>query len=144
MSRAEPIVKNVYKAGYSPEDLQAALDEVWAHTQRLRTQSAAWNKNMITFVLRSAKKYNVLPQTLKNRFRGRLDDASSGTIAIEKKSAQQKKKADARGQFTGIEMKVLYDWIEFMRQQYLPPRRSELRYQVWCRVCLNYISDETI
>ena len=140
MSRAEPIVKNVYKAGYSPEDLQAALDEVWAHTQRQRTQSAAWNKNMITFLLRSAKKYNV-PQTLKNRFRGRLDDASSGTTAIEQKSTQQKKKADARGQFTGIE---LYDWIEFMRQQYLPPRRSELRYQVWCRVCLNYISDETI
>ena len=133
MSRAVhqvPTINHVYKTGYTAEDLQAALNDVWANTQRLRTQSADWNKKMAPFVARSAKKYKVPPQTLKDRFKRRLDNASSGTTAVEQRSEQTKKKADARGQFTGIEMKVLYDWIEFMRQQYLPPTRSELRYQV--------------
>lgn len=113
-----------YKA-YTKDDLTNALDLVWSHTQRLRTQSdGMWTKDMRPFVQKAAKK--VPERTLKDHFLRRLADSSSGV----EDHAEKKKRADARGKLKATEMRLLYDWIDYMRRKYLPPTRLELRYQV--------------
>jgi hypothetical protein len=113
-----------YKKGYTKDQIEAALDQAWNDSNRLRANSdGGWTKAMWPVVKKAAAKHSVPATTLKDHFRRRFRKMASGVTV-------QKVKADARGQLKSLEMKALYDWIEFMRQKILPPTRDELRYQV--------------
>jgi hypothetical protein len=113
------------------ENICAALKLALDNTQRLRTQSnGKWTMAMSRFVEDASIKKNVPLTTLKRRFKRQLEAETSGKTEVEQQKTKKKKRADARSHLTGAEKKVVYDWIEYMRQNYFPPTRLEVRFQV--------------
>jgi hypothetical protein len=125
----------VYKTNYTQVDLAKALDTCWIDTTRLRTQSGGiFSKPMQAILVRKSKKGNVPLATLTRHFKKRLT-TTAALLAGEPAKDMSKQRADAAGVLSGLEMKMMYDWIDIMRQLYATPRRLEVRQKVLDILC---------
>jgi hypothetical protein len=120
--------KKKKKKAYKKSDLKKALDKLWKDTVRLRTQSkGTWTKAMAALVTSAAKRSTIPVQTLKDNFKRRLQQAGSPeSVAL----AISKKKADTTGALCGLEKRMLYEWIEYMRTRHHSPTPHEICAQV--------------
>lgn len=125
---------------YDISDLNKAVDEVWQMTGRLRIASnGAWCKGIAPIVTKIASTRGVPVPTLRRRVKKRMNEQLSTESAVEREEAGTKRKADARGLLKGIEMRVLYDWADYMRKYYSPPTSAEVRAKVgyFCNHCIS-------
>jgi len=118
--------KSRYKSGYSKEQLDTAVETAFSNTSRLRCESGGvWSTKMAKVVSQVASQFSIPLQTLKGHVVKRMTENASGT----QQHSTPKNRTDERGIMKATEMKVLYEWIEFMRRRYSPPTRKELRGQ---------------
>jgi hypothetical protein len=119
-------IKPTKSKRYTKEQLENALTKLIKSTAGLRSLSGGvWSKPMCAKATKASG--DIIPQeTLKRRFVKWMAEEASPSD----KTAKTKANADARGILKSLEMKQLYNWIEYMRQQYTPVTRVSLRSQV--------------
>jgi hypothetical protein len=116
---------------YTEEELEGALSALIKATARLRRLSGGvWSKDMAAQV-KVAAGDSIPYNTLKDRFVKRMAEEASPPD----KTAKTKARSDARGLLKSLEMKQLYNWTEYTRQNYTPATMMTLRGQVRERAC---------
>ena len=112
------------------ENVTKATDNLWDATMRLRTQSdSTWTSSMAPLLTATANCFSVPSTTLRDRFMLRLEKARG----VAQGSPQRKKlRSNAASQFSELEKRKLYDWLEWKRRKMESASPLELR----TKVCL--------
>jgi hypothetical protein len=118
--------------------MSQALDVASTSTEDMRLAAGhTYTKAMRSLVLAAKRKVEsehpncVLPeQTLVDRFRLLVPALENTERVLEIAAARSKRKADCQGQFSSLEMRNLYDWLDERRKDDRIANRYELRLQV--------------